>query len=135
MRRKKMMSRRRFLRAAAFLAGGLALSMSEAGSAAEKTFAAAAEAGKTLFDYMKDRISGVYAREKKMPGRSSNDNPEIAAIYSGFLENPMSAKAERYLHRELTDRSLPLRKLRKKGLYPYKRLVSFPPGYPFESGK
>ena len=84
---------------------------------------------------MKDRIAGVYAREKNLPGRSSRDNPEIIAIYNEFLGSPMSSRAERYLHRELTDRSALLKKPKKKGFYPYKRLGSFPPGYPFESGK
>ena len=135
MKRKKMMSRRGFLKTAAFLAGGLALSLSAAGTAAEKAMLTAADAGKTLLEYMKDRIAAVYTRDRQMPVRSSGDNPEIKAIYADFLGSPMGPYAERYLHRALTDRSFRLAKMKKKGLYPYKRLGSFPAGYPFETGK
>ena len=135
MGKNRKISRRNFLRGAAFLAGGLAFSLSAAGTAAETALRAAAESGKTLFEYMKDRIAGVYAREKKLPGRNSWDNPEITGIYREFLGAPMSSKAERYLHRELTDRSAQLKKMKKKGLHPYKRLESFPQGYPFEAGE
>jgi hypothetical protein len=129
-----IISRRHFLRSAAFLAGGLALSVGTAAKAAEKTAAALSDAGKTLLDYMKDRIASVYAREKTMPKRSSQDNPEIIQLYEDFLGSPMSGKAEQYLHRELSDRSAPLKKLRKKSIYPYKRLSAFSSCYPFERG-
>ena len=131
---KESMTRRRFIRGAAFMAGVLALSLGGVSRAAEQTAALASAAGKSVLDYMKDRIACVYEREKKMPKRRSQDNPEIIRIYADFLGSPMSAKAEKFLHRELTDRSAQLAKLRKKGIYPYSRAAKFPASYPFESG-
>lgn len=128
-------TRRSFIRTAALVAGGLAFSLQFAGIAAEKTAAAVAEAGKTLLDYMKDRVAGIYVREKTMPRRASQDNPEIRRLYTDFLGGPMSPKAEKYLHRGMTDRSAPLRRLSKKGLYPYPRLKDFSSVYPFELKK
>ena len=125
-------SRRTFIKSAAFAAGALALSVSFAGRAAEKATGAVAEAGKSLLDYMKDRINSIYARDKAMPKRASQDNPEIVKIYRDFLGEPMSEKAEHFLHREMTDKSAPLKKLAKKRLYPYPRLKNFENRYPFE---
>ena len=132
--KKESMTRRRFIRSAALIAGALALSLGSVSRAAEQTASLASAAGKSVLDYMKDRIASVYAREKRMPKRRSQDNPEIIRLYADFLGSPMSAKAERYLHRELTDRSAPLAKLRKKGIIPYSRAAKFPGSYPFESG-
>ena len=128
----KPQTRRRFIQTTAMLAGALAATLSFTGRAAEKTAGTLSEAGKSLLDYMKDRINSIYARDRNMPLRSSQDNPEIKKIYANFLEQPMSEKAEHFLHRELEDRSAPIKKLKKKGIYPYKRIKSFTNSYPFE---
>ena len=128
-------TRKAFIRSAAFLAAGLAFSLRFTGNAAEKTAEAVADAGKSILDYMKDRISSIYERERNMPRRSSQDNPEIKTIYENFLEYPMSEKAEKLLHRKLEDRSASIKKLSRKGFYPYKRLKSFANSYPFELKK
>ena len=129
---KMTQTRRTFISTAVLLASGIAFSLQFAGSAAEKTITVIAEAGKTLREYMKDRISGIYEREKAMPHRTSRENPEIRRLYADFLIRPMSPLAEKYLHRNMKDRSAALHTLTRKGLYPYTRLKDFAATYPFE---
>lgn len=46
----------------------------------------------------KDRIKSLYLMADKRPIRYSHHNPEIKKIYEEFLENPLSAISEKYLH-------------------------------------
>ena len=125
-------SRRTFIKTALFASGIFFMGVKFSGNAATKAASAVSDAGKTIADYMKDRISAVYGSDKSMKLRSPIDNPQVQLLYKSYLDAPMSEKAEHLLHTTFTIRESKLAKLRVKRLYPYKRLADFENKYPFE---
>src|SRR5690606_8647909 len=51
------------------------------------------------------RAAGLYAGDKALPRRRSQDNPAIQALYDAWLGEPNSETAHTYLHTTYTDRS------------------------------
>lgn len=118
-------TRRGFLKTACVFSGAALVSLRFTG----KAIAAA----KQLKDYMMDRIDGVYGADAKFKIRASQDNPQVIQLYKGFLEHPMSHKAEQYLHTTWSDRSKNLAKLKAEGKYPNPRAKEFDgQPYPYE---
>ena len=54
------------------------------------------------------RIDSLYQRDESMQCRTSQDNPEIQALYEEFLDHPLSEKALELLHTHYVDRSASL---------------------------
>lgn len=104
MKGKKNISRRSFIGLAAVTAGMFSATL---------TFARKVYAWAGLRQI---RTDGVYAQDKKMPLRKSQDNPEVKLIYMDFLEHPNSHKSHELLHTEYSDRSAKIKVLRNKGI-------------------
>ena len=51
------------------------------------------------------RIESLYRRDREMDCRTSDDNPEIKALYRDFFGEPLNPLAEELLHTTYTDRS------------------------------
>jgi len=49
-------------------------------------------------EIVEKRMHGIYASDKNKAIRRSYENPQIKALYSEFFGNPLSEKAEKYLH-------------------------------------
>ena len=69
------------------------------GGGQPSTFGASADAQREA------RIESLYARDRAMDCRTSDDNPEIKALYRDFFGEPLSPLAEELLHTSYTDRS------------------------------
>lgn len=69
------------------------------GGGQPSTFGASADAQREA------RIDSLYARDRAMDCRTSDDNPEIKALYRDFFGEPLSPLAEELLHTSYTDRS------------------------------
>jgi NADP-reducing hydrogenase subunit HndD len=52
------------------------------------------------------RVQALYAEEMGMEFRKSHENPEVAELYTTFLESPGSRKAHGLLHTEYTERKV-----------------------------
>ncbi|HPS57794.1 MAG TPA: iron hydrogenase small subunit [Spirochaetota bacterium] len=104
MKERRNITRRGFIGAAAVTAGMFSVTLAYA----KKVFAYAS--------LRQIRTDGVYAQDKKMPLRKSQDNPEVKQIYKDFLEHPNSHKAHELLHTEYVDRAARVKALRDKGL-------------------
>ncbi len=63
-------------------------------------------------DYLTSRIQSVYAQDKVMKYRKSQDNPMVKKLYSQCLTHPMCPKSEKYLHSVYTDRSAGIKNLK-----------------------
>jgi ferredoxin hydrogenase small subunit len=63
-------------------------------------------------DYLSSRIQSVYAQDKVMKFRKSQDNPMVKKLYSQCLTAPMCPKSEKYLHAVYTDRSAGIKNLK-----------------------
>ncbi len=63
-------------------------------------------------DYLTSRIQSVYAQDKVMKYRKSQDNPMVKKLYSSCLTHPMCPKSEKYLHAVYTDRSAGVKNLK-----------------------
>lgn len=57
----------------------------------------------------KERINGLYRRDKAMSERSSHENKEIKQLYQEFYGKPLSEMAEKMLHTVYEDKSSLLR--------------------------
>ncbi|MCK9239056.1 iron hydrogenase small subunit [Desulfocurvus sp.] len=117
-------TRRQFLKVGCIGCAGMLVSL--------RFTARAIAAAKDLKGYMLDRINGVYAADAAFKFRASQDNPQVITLYKSWLEEPMSHKAEQFLHMHWTDRSKGLKKLRAEGAYPNPRAAEFDGGYPYE---
>ena len=53
--------------------------------------------------YIEERSKSLYESDRVALKRSSYENEEIQTIYKEFLENPLSEKAEEYLHTSYKD--------------------------------
>ncbi len=63
-------------------------------------------------DYVTSRIQSVYAQDKVMKYRKSQDNPMVKKLYTQCLEHPMCEKSEKFLHAVYTDRSAGIKNLK-----------------------
>ena len=117
-------TRRQFLRAGCVVCGGTLVSI--------RFTAKAVAAAKGLKDYMMDRINGVYKADATFKYRASQDNPQVIKLYKDWLGEPMSHKAEQFLHMHWTDRSKGVQRLMGEGVYPNPRAAEFKGGYPYE---
>ena len=92
--------RRKFLQAASVL-----LSMTIVG------YRATGKAYAATVDYISARINAVYAHDKVMKYRKSQDNPFVKKLYGDYLPYPMCEKSETLLHAKYVDRSPGLSKI------------------------
>jgi NADH-quinone oxidoreductase subunit G/NADP-reducing hydrogenase subunit HndD len=44
------------------------------------------------------RAEGLYRIDRSLPIRKSHENPEVKALYAGFLGAPLGEKSHRLLH-------------------------------------
>ncbi len=68
----------------------------------QQKFAAVTANG--LPEYVQKRTAGLYQLDANAPTRRSHENPEIVAIYSEFLGEPLSEVSEKLLHTTYTPR-------------------------------
>ena len=59
----------------------------------------------TTKEILQKRMNAIYEQDKKLPIRKSHANPVVKAIYSEYLEKPLSKKAKEILHTHYTKRS------------------------------
>jgi len=117
-------TRRQFLRAGCIVCGGTLVGL--------RLTAKAVAATKALKDYMMDRINGAYKADVTFKYRASQQNPQVITLYKEWLEEPMSHRAEQFLHMHWTDRSKGVERLMGEGVYPNPRAAEFKGGYPYE---
>jgi ferredoxin hydrogenase len=70
------------------------------------------------FYVKKNRIDGLYAKDRGSTYRTSHTNPEVIALYDQYLKTPGSAAAEQILHTVYTDRTAEREKLTALGPCP-----------------
>jgi NADP-reducing hydrogenase subunit HndD len=58
----------------------------------------------TNMEIRKSRMKAIYAEDEHMVLRKSHDNPEVAAIYKEFLDQPNSHKSHELLHTHYVER-------------------------------
>lgn len=63
-------------------------------------------------DYLASRIAAVYAHDRTMKYRKSQDNPSVKRLYSECLTEPLCPKSEKLLHAVYVDRSAGIKNLK-----------------------
>ncbi len=123
-----ILSRRQFIKLGMIGVGSLMVGF----RITNKVYAAASNIIKSLSDYMKERLQGIYKRDASMEIRCSQDNPMIKYAYKKFFITPMSPVSEDVLHTSYIDRSCVVKKLESEGIFSREQFNNIPIKYPCE---